>query len=247
VVVTRAEHQAEALAAALAAAGATVERLPLLAVLPPEDSEPLAAAARRLADYSWVAFTSANAVQALLPLLPDGWPSGVAAAAVGDATARALVESGVSPALVAARPQAEGLAAELLPRLSPGDRVLLPQAADARAELAAGLRAPGIAVTTVQAYRKALPPDAPEQMAALFGSGPLGWVTFSSPSAVRSFALLLEPDWIERRRTLRAASIGPVTTEALRTLGVRAAAEADGASDAALVAAIAAVAGRRRG
>ncbi|HEV8631148.1 MAG TPA: uroporphyrinogen-III synthase, partial [Thermoanaerobaculia bacterium] len=86
VVVTRAEHQAEGLAAALAAAGATVERLPLLAVLPPEDPAPLAAAAASLASYRWVVFTSANAVRALFGALDERWPDGVAVAAIGDAT-----------------------------------------------------------------------------------------------------------------------------------------------------------------
>jgi uroporphyrinogen-III synthase len=246
VVVTRAEHQAHGLADALAAAGAQVERLPLLAVLPPEDPRPLQHAARSLDGYAWVAFTSANAVRALLPLLPGGWPPGVAIAAIGGATAQALADAGAPATLVASRAQAEELAAELLPHLAAGQRVLLPQAADARPALGAGLRAPGVEVDAVVAYRKTLPPEAPARAAALFGDGPLGWVTFASPSAVRSFALLLEPRWSERRRTLRAASIGPVTSEALRALGVVPAAEAKGAADAALVRAIVAVVGTRR-
>src|SRR5262245_22080898 len=73
VVVTRAEHQSDGLADALAAAGADVERLPLLAVLPPEDPEALHAAARAIDGYAWVAFTSANAVRALMPLLAGSW------------------------------------------------------------------------------------------------------------------------------------------------------------------------------
>ncbi len=245
VVVTRAEHQADGLADALTAAGADVERLPLLAVLPPDDPAPLQAAARALGDYGWVAFTSANAVRALLPLLPGGWPPHVAVAAIGGATAQALADAGAPATLVASRSQAEDLAVELLPRLTAGQRVLLPQAADARPALAAGLRAPGVEIDVVTAYRKTLPPEAPERTAVLFGDGPLGWVTFASPSAVRSFALLLEPRWSERRRTLRAASIGPVTSEALRALGVRPAAEASAASEAGLAAAVVAAASGR--
>ncbi len=240
VVVTRAEHQAEGLAAALAAAGAEVERLPLLAVLPPEDPAPLAAAAARLDSYQWVVLTSTNAVRAFAAARGGAWPEGVATAAIGGATCGALAERGLVPTLVATESHAEGLLAELLPRLGAGARVLLPQAADAGPTLAAGLRAAGMTADVVVAYRKALPPGATANAAAIFGTGALGWVTFTSPSTARAFAGLFGAEWSARRRTLRAASIGPVTSEALRALGVPPAAEARGASDAALVAAIAA-------
>jgi uroporphyrinogen-III synthase len=241
VVVTRAEHQAEELVDLLTAAGATVERLPLLALLPPEDPAPLATAARDLASYRWAVFSSANAVRALFGAMGENrWPDGVAVAAIGDATNAALGADAVRPDIVAEESTAEGLLAELAPRLrhGPSERILLPQAADARPTLAAGLRAAGHDVDTVIAYRKTVPPDARERAAAIFGDGPLGWVTFTSPSTARSFAGLFEPRWSERRRTLRAASIGPVTSEALRTLGVPPAAEASKASDEAMVAAI---------
>ena len=247
VVVTRAEHQSAELVGSLTAAGATVERLPLLALLPPEDPAPLAAAARELASYRWVVFTSANAVAALFGALDDRWPEGVAVAAIGDATDAALCADVVRPDLVAEESSAEGLLAELLPRLrhQPGERILLPQAADARPALAAGLRAAGHHVDTVVAYRKTVPPEARERAASIFGDAPLGWVTFTSPSIVRSFAGLFAPRWSERRATLRAASIGPITSEALRGLGVPPAAEASKASDEAMVAAIVAHLGGR--
>jgi uroporphyrinogen-III synthase len=247
IVVTRADHQAEELVDFLTAAGATVERLPLLALLPPEDPAALAAAARNLGSYRWVVFTSANAVRALFGAMHDRWPNGVAVAAIGDATDAALCAEAVRPDVVAEDSNAEGLLAELVPRLrhQPGERILLPQAADARPILAEGLRAAGHDVDTVIAYRKTVPPDARERAATIFGDGPLGWVTFTSPSIARSFAGLFEPRWSERRRTLRAASIGPVTSEALRTLGVPPAAEASKASDEAMVAAIVAHVGGR--
>ena len=239
VVVTRADHQAAELADFLTAAGAEVERLPLLALLPPEDSAPLTAAARSLGSYRWVVFTSSNAVRALFTAMGDErWPGGVAVAAIGDATDAALCADAVWPDIVADENTAEGMLAALVPRLRGRERILLPQAADARPALAEGLRAAGHEVDAVVAYRKTVPPDARERAATIFGDGPLGWVTFTSPSIVRTFAGLFEPRWSERRGTLRAASIGPVTSEALRTLGVPPAAEASKASDEAMVAAI---------
>ena len=240
VVVTRAEHQTGGLAGALSALGATVETLPLLAILPPPDPAALAAAAARLREHAWVVFTSANAVEAFLRLVPGRWPGVVRVAAVGPATALALGRHGVEPALVAGTSQAEGVLAELLPRLLPAARVLLPQAADARPVLRDGLRAAGASVEAVAAYAKGLPAEAPRRAEAIFGSGPLGWVTFTSPSVVRAFAALFGDGWPERRSTLLAASIGPVTSEALRACGVTPAAEAPRPGDGELAAAIAA-------
>ena len=240
VVVTRAEAQAEGLARALAEAGAAVETLPLLAVGPPADPAPLAAAAAALGEWSWVVFTSANAVRALRPTGRD-WPARTRAAAVGPATELALRAAGVTPAMVAERPRAEGVLAALLPRLGPRDRVLLPQAEDARPVLADGLRAAGVEVQVVVAYRKTLPPEAPARAAQLFGGGgPLGWVTFTSPSTARALAALFGERWEARRASLLAASIGPVTSAALRDLGAAPAAEAATPSDRALVEAISA-------
>jgi uroporphyrinogen-III synthase len=240
VVVTRATRQAAELSQFLTQAGATVENLPLLAMLPPEDRGPLDAAAARLDSYRWVVFTSANAVHAMFDALPGRWPKHTATAAIGDATDAALCADAVWPDIVAEHASAEGLLEVLLPRLEryrPA-RVLLPQAADARPTLAAGLRAAGHEVDVVVAYRKSMPPDAPARCAEIFGDGPLGWVTFTSPSIARGFAGLFEPEWHVRRRTLRAASIGPVTSEALLALGVEPAAEASKASDEEMVAAI---------
>jgi uroporphyrinogen-III synthase len=239
VVVTRPAHQAAGLLAAFRAAGAQAEPLPLIEVAPPDDPAPLERAARDIAGYDWIAFASANAADALLARLPSGLPTGVHTAAVGPATAEALRRRGIEPALVADDRRAEGLAAELAPLLPPGARVLLPQPADARSVLAAELTRAGAVVDAVIAYAKRLPAAAPARARELFGEGgPLGWVTFTSPSIAHAFAGLFPADWPARRASLRAASIGPVTSDALREIGVEPAAEAEKPGDDELVAAV---------
>lgn len=207
-------------------------------MLPPEDPAPLAAAAASVDSYERVIFTSANAVRAFLAQLSAPWPARVWVGAIGLATDAALCERHVWPNFIADPPTAEGLLEELAPKVRPGERILLPQAADARPTLVEGLREAGAEVTAAIAYHKTMPPEAAELAGRIFGDGALGWVTFTSPSIVRAFAGLFAPHWKARRRTLRAASIGPVTSEALRALGVPPAAEAATASDAALVEAI---------
>jgi uroporphyrinogen-III synthase len=245
VVVTRSAHQSEGLAAAFAAAGAAVERLPLLAVVPPADPRPLERAAAELALYDWLVFTSANAVEAFLPLAGGALPARLQVAAVGPATAAALAAFEVEPHLVAARPDAEGLLAELAPRVDRRRRVLLPQAADARPTLVEGLARAGAEPVAVVAYDKGLPPEAAARAGELFASAPIGWVTFTSPRIVRHFAALFGADWERRRGELLAASIGPVTTAELRRQGAAPAAEAVEPGDEGLVAAVVVAVGER--
>jgi uroporphyrinogen-III synthase len=120
--------------------------------------------------------------------------------------------------------------------------VLLPLAADARPELAAGLAAAGARVTVVVAYDKRPTAAAGSRTAQLFPPGAaLGWVTFTSPRLARAFAEVVAAaagPWEERRPTLLAASIGPTTSAELRRLGAPPAAEAAIPADEALVAAV---------
>jgi uroporphyrinogen-III synthase len=236
VVVTRAEHQSAGLAAAFERAGARVELLPLLEVVPPADPRPLARAAGELASYDWLVFTSANAVEAFLPLTGP-LRSGLRIAAVGPATAAALRAFGSEPHLTARKSEAEGLAADLAPRIA-GKRVLLPQAADARPALLQELKGAGAEVVAVVAYDKRLPPEAPARAAELFATTPIGWVTFTSPRIVRHFVELFGSDWERRRGELRAVSIGPVTSAELRRYGVEPAAEAERPGEEGMVGAV---------
>jgi uroporphyrinogen-III synthase len=238
VVVTRAEHQADGLVAAFAQAGARVELLPLLEVVPPADPRPLERAATELALYDWLVFTSTNAVEAFLPLTGGALPARVRVAVVGPATAEALRNFDIEPHLEARKADAEGLIADLAPYVARRRRVLLPQASDARPTLAEGLAAAGAEAVAIVAYDKRLPPEAPRRAAELFANEPLGWVTFTSPRIVRHFVELFGEDWNQRRSELRAVSIGPVTSAELRRQGAEPAAEAARPGDEEMVAAV---------
>ena len=94
VVVTRAGHQAGALRAALARLGAEVIDAPALEIAPPADPTGLERALAGLAGYEWVAFTSANAVDAVRRGLEakgaNAWPAGPRIASVGESTSEAV-------------------------------------------------------------------------------------------------------------------------------------------------------------
>ncbi|HEX4954201.1 MAG TPA: uroporphyrinogen-III synthase [Thermoanaerobaculia bacterium] len=240
VVVTRAESQSGELAAALTEAGAEVAELPLLEVVPPADPQPLATALADLGHFHWLILTSANAARAVGAGLPHEPPRHLKVAVIGAATAKATEPWLGRPVDVAASTgMAERMAEELArDHLRTGQAVLFPHAADARGTLPAILRRHQIRVEAVVAYAKRLPADAPARAADLFCGSPLGWVTFTSPSTVRHFVEVLAGAWPDRSGELLAASIGPVTTAALRDAGIEPVAEAARPSAEALVAAI---------
>lgn len=228
VVVTRAVHQAEELCRGLATAGADAVRLPLLDVLP-GDGEAMDAAASRIETFSWLVFSSANAVEAFLPRVASRRETLPRLAVIGPATAKAVRQLGFEASLEASKKDGSGLAEALASYLAQGVRILLPQADDARPQLAAGLRRAGADLHTLVAYRKGLPDSARAEAQGLFDDLPLGWVTFTSPRLVRHFAQLDlgSPDaWRRRLAELRPLSVGPVTSEALRRHGLEPAAEA---------------------
>lgn len=253
VLVTRAPHQAAALAGPLKALGAEVLVAPMIDTIDPADWAPADAALRALASYDWVVLTSTNAVDRFLARLERlgtqrAALDGVRIAAVGAATAERLAESGITPDLVPADFRAEGLI-ESFERLgvAPGTRFLLPRAEKAREILPEALRARGATVDVAVIYRTvpaALDPSIVERLRA----GEVDVITFTSPSTVRHFiswvmAAGLDPALV--LATSAAASIGPVTSEALRSRGLAVPIEAAVSTTDGLVSAIGAAAAGR--
>ena len=245
VLVTRPRPQANALVAALRAAGAESVVLPMLCLLPPRDHGPIDSALGQLGSYDGVVFTSANAVRWFFRRAgargADMADLAAAVFCVGPQTAEAAREAGlVVRAVPERRFDAEGLLATIEKQLPPaGRRFLLPQAEGAREILLAGLLAAGAEVDAVVAYRSAPPDLAPESIRAPLVAGEFQALTFTSPSAVEHFRALLDEPAVAAAARCWIASIGPVTAEALRDVGLAADVMPERAGAAELVAALA--------
>lgn len=237
IVVTRPGKRGEGLARKLANRGFHPILMPLLEVTAPEDPGPMRRAAREGSQYaSWI-FTSAPAVEAYFAHQPASPGGSMVVFAVGEATAAALASRG-HVAIVPDEQTAEGLVDVVATHLPSAARVLVPQAADARPALRDGLSQRGFRVDCVASHDKVLPAAAPGIFADLFDRQPYGWVTFTSPRIVKHFVELAGEPWSHRKGELEAASIGPVTSRALRNVGVEPTVEAGSPSDDQLVIAI---------
>ncbi len=232
IVVTRAREQAGDLVRALQEHGAEAVIAPVIRIEPLDNLGALRAALTGLSAYRWVVFTSQNAVQIVFDRLV-AWGltprvfSSTAVAAIGTATADALTVRGVVPAVIPAEFVAEALAEALIQRGALGGaRVLIPSAEDAREALAAGLRRHGATVENIAVYRTVSVQADLSGLAKDINRGRIDAVTFTSSSTVRSFVALVGRPAATSGRFV-AATIGPITADTARELGIREIIEAE--------------------
>lgn len=226
VIVTRARAQAGETARRLEALGAEAVEFPTIRIEPPEDFAPLDEAIENLQKFDWIIFTGVNGVDAfmrrLLALGRDARAMG-GICAIGPVTAERISryclradcrpERYVSEEIIAALQKCGGVREK---------RFLLPRADIARAALPDGLRELGGCVCEVTAYRTVNDVDA-AVAAGIFDMIKSGGVivTFTSSSTARNFASCFSAEQLrEIAAKASIASIGPVTSAALREIGL---------------------------
>ncbi len=239
VLVTRTREQSSTLSQALRELGAEVLEIPLIRIEPPSSYAALDAALATIGSYDTLIVTSANTAAVLRERRPLPWPWQPYTVAVGPATAQALATAGLRVDLVPTPAVAESVLAALAPGAR-GKRMLLVRAAVARDVLPDGLRAAGADLDVVDAYRTIEAPEAAGQLGEAFGgTGQIDAVTFTSSSTAEHFVRLLTSGRaMEVFKRTAACSIGPITSQTLRSLGVEPATEAAEHTVAGLVKAI---------
>ena len=231
VLVTRSAHQASALASHLQRLGATPIVVPSVKLVSPSDEfSSLDAALSELSAFQWLVFTSSNAVESFagraggLPL-----PANLRLAAIGSMTAKTVAEAlKVPPASILLPPVAvaESLAMEL--RRHAYGQVLLVRAEAARDLLPDTLRSAGLSVTIAHAYRNVVPQGSVALLQGVFaqpGTQPDA-LTFTSASTVQHTLELLASARLSLPPDTVLASIGPITSAALKEAGLQADVEA---------------------
>jgi uroporphyrinogen III methyltransferase / synthase len=231
IVVTRARAQASAFAAKLEALGAEVIQLPAIRVEAPEDPRPLREAAGCVDSFDWLVLTSANGVDRFFAALRESGRDARALAkasvcAIGPATAAQLETHGIRADLVPPEFVAESAVEALAAAGVAGKRVLVPAAEDARPVLADGLRAAGAEVVQVTAYRTVPDGAGADEVRRRLDAGEVDLLTFTAASTARNFAALVGTE----TGGAQVASIGPVTSAALRELGMGVGVEAEEAT-----------------
>ncbi len=239
--VARPAGRAGALLDALHVEGVAAVHVPAIEI-EPADTGPIDAAFAATQPGGWIVLTSVPAADAARAAVER---TGIHAvdrrwAAVGEATAAALVADGMPAPFLPTVADGATIAAEL--PLEPGTHVLLPRADLAEVALPEALRARGAIVTEVVAYRTREAPLASRPLlAAALDDGPLDVLVLTSGSTARGL-LDLAADEAIRTRLLSTpvVTIGEPSAAAARALGFTAVLTAPSQHASALAAFVAA-------
>lgn len=245
VLVCRPEGQGAGLCQAIAEAGGTVLSFPTLAIT--ATAAPQAAAARlaQAGGYDSVIFVSANAVRyaqklanGIIPLIS----SARVVAAIGAATAKALWEAGAAQVLVAPPPgDSEALAAMDEWQEMAGRRCLIVRGEGGREWLAETLRRRGAQVDYAEVYRRTLPDADPAPLLARWRAGQVHAAIITSGEILQNLAALIGGEGLALLRETPVVAVSERVCRLAQTMGIHQVANAAGASDTALVQALAAL------
>ncbi len=225
VLVTRTRDQAGELTHALMDLGARVIEAPTIELAPPTDAAALQAAIRRISSMDMAIFTSVNGVGATWNELRRAnldarcFPKKVIA--VGPSTRQALSQIGIIADLMPDEFTGDKLAVSVQQRL--GDirnaRIILLRAQIARPALSQALSQAGAIVEDVAIYQTLRPAQLPPAAIAALDAGEITLATFTSASTANNLYAMLPTELRSKIRSISKLSIGPITSDALRTLG----------------------------
>ena len=197
---------------------------------PVQDYQVLDQAIAEIDSYSWLLFTSLNAVTYFFKrLYALGLDSRKLAATkiavVGRATGEELLKYGVRADLIPEKFTGEGLADALVKTEVKGSRILLPRALKASEILPETLTDAGASVTIAPTYQNVPPQGRKQELRDQLESGTVDMITFTSSSTVTNFLTMLDAANEEELHRLlnkvRIAAIGPITADTVRESGLR--------------------------
>lgn len=226
ILVTRSREQASDLSERLRELGGIPIEFPTIEVIPPEKWDDLDHCASRMMTYDWVIFTSINGVKFFLDRffalgLDVRDLKGPRICAIGPKTAEALHALKLKVDFVPSEYRAESIFEGLRRESLKGKKVLIPRARIARDILPEELRRAGALVDIVEAYRTVRPQGQVENVHELLARKAVAALTFTSSSTVSNFVEMIgTKDAKELTSGIAIASIGPITAEKAKSLGI---------------------------
>lgn len=238
ILVTRPQHQADALCELIESYGGNPIRFPSMDIAAVETDHDLASRISAIADYDIAIFISANAVDYGLNLVST-WPPQTAIAAIGAASAKALQRHGLRVKL---QPKdsynSEALLA--MPEMHDvrGKRILIFRGIGGRELLAHELNQRGAEVDYAECYQRVVPSLNAEQQQRLDNlcqSGKLHAITATSNESLQNLLTLFGDRNKSCLQQTTIIGVSPRMLAVAKTLGLRQPRIAAHASDIAIV------------
>ena len=223
VILTRPRELSSGFASILRARGAEVLELPAIRTEPMPDPGPVRRAIQRLVGggYDWIVFTSPSGVRIFFRELMEFSDlralCQVKIAAIGQGTAKALLEFGLKADFIPTAADGETLGTELYRKCSPDARILIPRAASGNPELIHELERDGRMIDDVPLYQTVYTSSRVIDPAAVLEEDNC-YAVFTSASTVKGFAGSVSGADLHR---IKAVCIGRQTAAAAKALGMR--------------------------
>ncbi len=224
VLITRSRLQASSLREKLEEAGAEVVEFPAIMISEADDYAPLDNQIDNLSLFNWIIFTSVNSVEYFFRRLFKKNKDlrdlkGILIAVIGEATKEKLESYHLKADFMPSDFTSQAVIDGLKHKSISGQRILLPRSQIADESLSKGLRQLGAEVREVWAYNTVKP----VMDIKLLKNKDIDFITFTSSSTVNNFVSLF-PSVKEFKQFFpktKIASIGPVTSQAARHLGLK--------------------------
>jgi uroporphyrinogen III methyltransferase/synthase len=226
IVITRDRRGNADFAAKIIQRGANPIQFPAIKLKPLTQTSQFLQTLAKLAEYDWIIFTSANGISIffdyLQSLQKDSRVFGsVKIAAIGSETASRLNNFGIKADFVPSVFTGKELGKQLIGFANlKGRKVLLLRSDLASKELIELLEQASAKVDNVAVYTTLTEKSECKWLKERISAGQIDWLTFASPSSAKGFFAQIRSD-LANSSNVKVASIGPVTSEQLKNIGVR--------------------------
>lgn len=231
IVVTRCRTQSSSLVEKISDMGGNPIEIPTIKIQKIEDNKELEDEIEQIKDYTYIIFSSKNAVDIFFEKLNDlGYDARVLynskVCAVGGETAKSLKERGLIADIVPQKYVAEGLYEELKDIINENDKILIPRAKNARDFLVNKL-SEKCYIKEVITYESVIDNDKKDLALEVIADEKVDYITFASSSTVKNFITLIGEENLKKLESKKIISIGPITSKTIEEFGLEVYKEAE--------------------
>ncbi|MFR2315853.1 uroporphyrinogen-III C-methyltransferase [Terrisporobacter sp.] len=242
ILVTRSRTQSSTLVEKISDLGGNPIEIPTIKIEKIENNLELEEEINNLKDYSYIIFSSKNAVDIFFDKLNKmGYDSralyNIKICAVGAETARHIKTRGINPDIVPKKYIAEELYEELKDIIEENDKILIPRAKNARGFLVEKLSKKCF-VKEVLTYESVIDYSKKDELLDIMENENVDYITFASSSTVKNFMTLIGEGNINKLKSIKIISIGDITSKTIEEYGLKVYKQSETATIASMIDAI---------
>ncbi|MTI67875.1 MAG: uroporphyrinogen-III C-methyltransferase [Firmicutes bacterium] len=225
IVVTRAKHQNSSFIEKINNLGGNAIEFPTIEIDEIIPNEKLAKSIKNLNEYSYIIFTSINGVNIFFDRLYKlGFDcrklGDLKVVSIGPSTAEALKAKGIKADIIPKKYVGEHIFKTLKKVLKPKDKVLIPRSLNARSYLVDNL-SNICSVDEIKIYKTVTPKVDKKNLLEYLDKELIDYITFTSSSTIDNFVNILGTKNLEKIKSVKLVSIGPITSKRIKSYGLK--------------------------